>query len=111
MTARAAPPDREGRRFPLAVAVLCGGAALALFVSGTVPAIAERGQLRDLEAGRRALLELLQRESADLAATERALARDPQAVLVELDRLGYTPGDLLDPAAGSGNVDSDRSSR
>ncbi|MEM7204271.1 MAG: hypothetical protein AAF628_28690 [Planctomycetota bacterium] len=112
MARRHLSEDSEPRRFPLAVTVLCGGAALALFFFSTVPAVTERDRLRGLEASRQDLLDILQQESATQGATAAALEVDPQAVLVELDKLQLTPGDLLEEdSEGRENDESDRSSR
>ena len=81
-------------RFPLALAALCGAAALALFLTGTVPALAESEQLEALEQDRAEPLQRLWTESVDLTGRHRALDSDPQAILVELDRLGLMPRDL-----------------
>ena len=87
--------DAESRPFPLLIILFCGLVGLMLFFSSTVPAVAERGELRHLEHSRRALLELLGQQNRAFAHTERALEFDPQTVLVEIDKLGLVPEELL----------------
>jgi hypothetical protein len=89
----------RGSRFPLVVAFVCTGLAAALFVTGTIPALREADDLRRTEQVNRAELLRLLRDSRELRQRQRALAWDPQALLVELDRLGYTPDDLLEDTA------------
>ncbi len=87
--------DARSRKFPLAVFVLCGGAGLALLLTGTVPALAEQSRLRQLESRRQEMLELLQRRADELRRTEVSLDQDPQTLLLEIDKLGLTPDELL----------------
>lgn len=75
---------------------VCAGVALALFATSTAPAWSG---LRGLREAERALLrsrEELGRRIAELGVRGTALDRDPQALLVAIDRLGLTPEELLE---------------
>ena len=84
------------RRFPILVCTICGIAALALFFASTVPAIAQQSQLDQLEADRLEMLQSLIEQNGQWTNTMASLQHDPQTVLVEIDKLGLTPEELLD---------------
>jgi hypothetical protein len=84
------------RRFPALVAVGSLALALLLFLQSTVPALKERQELLRLEADRREQGRELVKEATAFALRRTALSRDIQTVLVELDRQGIYPQELLD---------------
>ena len=90
-----------GVRFPTIISVTCGLLAALLLVTATLPALAERGRIRHLEEARRQMLELVGQQNQQRRRSAVALERDPQALLVEIDRLGLIPDELLarQPAA------------
>ena len=90
--------NSRGGRFPLVVALVCTVLASVLFLTGTVPALREADDLRRTEQSNRAELLQLLRQSRELRQRQRALDWDPQTLLVELDRRGLHPDDMLDDA-------------
>jgi hypothetical protein len=88
--------ESRGGRFPLLVALVCTVLAVALFLTGTVPALREADDLRRTEQSNRTELLQLLRQSQELRQRQRALEWDPQTLLVELDRLGLTPDEILE---------------
>jgi len=100
---------REHSRFPTIVAWPSLGLALLLFFGNSVPALREQAQLRETEAGLRELRARYDDALARLRAstTERGQGSDLQSVLVAIDRIGWTPQELLrsypgEPATGEG---------
>ncbi len=79
------------------VSAVCALAATALFVTTTLPAIGENRELRRLEEDHQRLAERLAREHQDLRDRTWALDRDPQALLMEIDRAGLVPAELPSP--------------
>lgn len=84
------------RRFPALVALGSLVLALLLFLDSTVPALKERRELLRLEADRVELLRQLAREATAFALRRTGLSRDIQTILVELDRQGIYPAELLE---------------
>ncbi len=82
-------------RFPLLLSAFCALLAAVVFFTAMVPAAAEERQLGDIERQRERLLEQLAGRNAALRDTELGLRYDPQTLLVEIDRLGMTPDELL----------------
>jgi hypothetical protein len=72
------------------------GLGLLLFVTTTAPAWGEGRQLRDLLSERHKLRGLLDQHNTDLQRRTQALDWDLQALLVEIDRQGLTPDELLE---------------
>jgi hypothetical protein len=87
--------ERGGDRFPLILGLCCTTLAALLFVTGTLPALRERDDLRNVVESRRQALARLVRETEELRRAQYASTRDPQAVLVEIDALNLTPDELL----------------
>jgi len=83
------------RRFPALVAAGSLVLALLLFFQGTVPALRERRKLLRVEAEQLQVQKELSREATAFALRRTALSRDIQTVLLELDRQGIYPRDLL----------------
>lgn len=101
----------EDTHFPRVVAWLGLILAVVLFLSNTVPAVRERAELRatamDLQA-------LRQQYDAAIAHATAAMPgprgeQDLQSVLVAIDRIGWTPAELLrcypEPVAETLTVD------
>jgi len=84
------------RRFPALVAAGSLLLALLLFFHSTVPALKERDELLRMEAHRLQLQKQLTREATAFALRRTALSRDIQTVLLELDRQGIYPEELLE---------------
>ncbi|MGE3172777.1 MAG: hypothetical protein AB7O97_09125 [Planctomycetota bacterium] len=87
----------EDNPFPLVVAWLGLGLALLLFFANTVPAVREQKELR---ATADELQRLRARYDAAIAhawsgTPGGAGAQDLQSVLVAIDRIGWTPAELL----------------
>ena len=80
--------------FPWAVTLVSGLAALALFVHSTVPATRAHRRLEQIEHESLEQLRRLESYTAALESYRRALPRDPEHVLVELDRLDILAEDL-----------------
>lgn len=82
--------------FPRIVAWLALAAAVALFLRNTVPALRERAELR---ARADEFAELRAQYDAAIAHATAAMPGSPgqdlQAVLVAIDRIGWTPAELL----------------
>lgn len=94
-------PKAEGPEtsFPHWVTWLSLGGALLLFFGNTVPAMRER---QGLQAAERELLDRRREYDQALTAAQLALPGQParaavdlQALLVAIDRLGWTPEELL----------------
>lgn len=84
-------------RFPWVVAWIGLAVAVVLFFSNTVPAVRERGELRATAAD---LQTLRQQYDAAIAHATAALPgpkgeQDLQSILVAIDRIGWTPAELL----------------
>ena len=84
-------------QFPRVVAWLGLALAVVLFLSNTVPAVRERQQLRATATD---LHQLRQQYDAAIAHATAAMPgpageQDLQAVLVAIDRIGWTPAELL----------------
>jgi hypothetical protein len=93
----AAPRNDDETQFPRVVAWLGLVLAVVLFLSNTVPAVRERAELRATA------IDLQNLRSQYDAAIAHAIAampgpggeQDLQAVLVAIDRIGWTPAELL----------------
>lgn len=83
------------RSFPLVVALLSTIAAVALFVTGTIPALQEQKLLSEVEVERQQLHTGLWAELDAESTLRMALAIDLQSLMVELDKQGIYPGDLI----------------
>jgi len=81
--------------FPHWVALLSLGFALTLFLSNTVPALRERDGLQEID---NELKELIAQYEEAIRQTKVGVGDagtyDLQALLVAIDRLGYTPQEL-----------------
>ena len=88
----------EPRRgtLPIVLALFSLVFSALLFMTGTVPALRESEELRETQQRRREQLNELLLRSQDLRQRQQALEWDPQTVLVEIDRLGRMPDDLLE---------------
>lgn len=89
--------DDSETRFPWVVAWIGLAVAVVLFFSNTVPAVRERGELRATAAD---LQNLRQQYDAAIAHATAALPgpkgeQDLQSILVAIDRIGWTPAELL----------------
>lgn len=82
-------------RLPLRLTLVCFGLGLALFFTTSAPAWTERAQLADLLDKKQKLRHLLDESNAELFSRSEALDWDVQALLVEIDRQGMTPDELL----------------
>ena len=91
-------PASGGGSFPLWIALCSTAAALGLFFSTTVPAIAELRFLHDVASQRSSMDQALSRELDRDALHQVRLEYDIQSLLVELDHRGVTPEAFL-PAA------------
>jgi len=94
---KAAAHDEGETRFPWLVAWLGLAVAVVLFFSNTVPAVRDRQELRATATDLKALL---QKYEAAIAHATAALPgpqgeQDLQSVLVAIDRIGWTPAELL----------------
>jgi hypothetical protein len=95
MGGQGAAAEPHGHRLPILVAAACTALAALLFATSTVPALREGEDLRRMERRTRAeLLDLLTR-TRELRERRLALDWDPQTLLVEIDRLGLLPEELL----------------
>lgn len=81
---------------PLGLAFFSITLCVLLFLTGTVPALREASDLRGTEQHNRQQLSDLLERGHDLRQRQQALEWDPQTVLVEIDRLGLLPGELLE---------------
>lgn len=94
--AEAADVDDDGNSFPQIVAWVGLVLALLLFFGNTVPAVRERNELR---ATADELKELRRRYDAAIeharAGTSFGDRENLQSVLVAIDRIGWTPAELL----------------
>ena len=95
-TERRAESEADHRQFPAVVAAGSLLLALLLFFQSTVPALKESHELLRIEEQQRQLLRELTREATAFALRRTALSRDIQTVLVELDRQGIYPAELLE---------------
>ena len=82
-------------RFPVLVTVGSLVLALGLFFQSTVPALQERRELLEVERHKLAQQRALAREATSFALKRSSLDTDIQIILVELDRQGIYPADLL----------------
>ncbi len=82
-------------RFPVLVTVGSLVLALGLFFQSTVPALRERRELLEVERHKVAQQRALAREATSFALKRSSLDTDIQIILVELDRQGIYPADLL----------------
>lgn len=114
MTTATGHDDGE-TRFPWVVAWIGLALAVVLLFSNTVPALRDRVELR---ATARDLQQLRQQYDAAIAHATAALPgpqgeQDLQSILVAIDRIGWTPAELLrcypepPPVAGDAAVDRD----
>jgi len=107
----AAVRDDDESGFPQVVAWLGLGLALLLFFGNTVPAVRESRGLRATAADLDALRQQYDRAIAHAAASAPGSMgqQDLQSVLVAIDRIGWTPAELLahypDPLAGQDGAD------
>ena len=90
----APPPPRPGT-FPVVVTVISLLLALGLFFQSTAPALQERQELAQVELQKRAQLQEMMRQTTAFALRRTALEWDLQTILVELDRQGIYPGEIL----------------
>lgn len=93
---------REGRnrsRFPLLVTLACVATGLTLFFTTTMPALRERATLTSVAAEQARLRAQLDELRTRTLRTREALRHDPQTILLEIDRLGMIPDELLPPAS------------
>lgn len=93
----AATRNDDETQFPRVVAWFSLALAVALFVSNIVPAVRERQQLRATATD---LQELRRQYDAAIAHATAAMPgpggeQDLQSVLVAIDRIGWTPSELL----------------
>ena len=82
-------------RFPVLVTVGSLVLALGLFFQSTVPALRERRELLEVEQVKLAQQRTLAREATSFALKRSTLGTDIQIILLELDRQGIYPADLL----------------
>jgi hypothetical protein len=99
--------ERGASRLPGRLTLLSLGLGLLLFMTTTAPVWNEGRRLRDVLAERQKLRDLLDERNTELQCRTEALEWDLQALLVEIDRQGMTPDELLDdreqhPAAPRG---------
>ncbi|GAB4150828.1 MAG: hypothetical protein Fur0037_19460 [Planctomycetota bacterium] len=87
------PRERESS-FPHWVTWLSLAAAVLLFLGNTVPALREKAELREAQ---RELSDLRARYERAMQQARTAIAApdDLQSLLVAIDRLGWTPAELL----------------
>ena len=100
---RQSPPER-GSVLPLLLAVIFLVAGAMLFLTSTVPALRERDILLDKHGELAGLQARLEKALASWRGRERAMDEDIETLLVEIDKLGLLPEELvagLHPA-GSG---------
>ena len=83
-------------RLPLRLTLVAFGLGLVLFFSTSAPAWTEHRQLGELVDKQRKLRDLLDQKNAELFGRSEALDWDVQALLVEIDRQGMTPDELLE---------------
>lgn len=83
-------------RLPLRLTLVCFGLGLVLFFTTSAPAWTEQAQLGDRLDQQQKARQLLDYRNADLASRSEALDWDVQALLVEIDRQGMTPDELLE---------------
>ncbi len=88
---RADPPSAD--LFPWLVTLGCLVVALVLFGHSTMPALAERDALRAVAEQKAEALRQATSEAAKVERQEATLGRDPEAVLIEMDRHGLAPDD------------------
>ncbi len=92
------PTGRVGEQtlpFPMLVTFGALTAALLLFLTNTAPALREQQLLEQAERDQLHLRQLYVRRLAELRTREDSRVRDLQSLLVAIDSLGLTPGELL----------------
>ncbi|MCC6671797.1 MAG: hypothetical protein IT458_12095 [Planctomycetes bacterium] len=80
---------------PMVAAMVCLGLGLVLFFEGTVPALRERDQHLATHGQLLRLRDAYDRAIRRAYEVEAALDDDPETILVQIDRLGLTPAELL----------------
>jgi hypothetical protein len=75
--------------------------ALLLFFQSTVPALKESHELLRMEKQQLQLVRELTREATAFALRRTGLSRDIQTILIELDRQGIYPEELLEELRGA----------
>lgn len=81
--------------FPLLLAILFLGGAALLFVTSTLPALRERDTLLDKRLELARIQERLESALAKWRGREQAMDEDIETLLVEIDRLGLLPEELV----------------
>jgi hypothetical protein len=84
------------RTFPAWITLLSTLVAMLLFLTMTVPAVREQRELRRIESEKARLRAQYEDTLRTDRERRRALHWDPQTVLLEIDRLGLTPQELLE---------------
>ena len=85
--------------FPWVVCLVGIGIGLTILFRTTIPALAERRELESIEQRVRLDADDAERARRQLSARQERLERDPETVLVELDRLGIDARQLPPAAA------------
>jgi len=102
---RRSPPQR-GSVLPLLLAVIFLVAGAMLFLTSTVPALRERDILLDKHGELAGLQARLEKALASWRGRERAMDEDIETLLVEIDKLGLLPEELVagmhSPGSGAG---------
>jgi len=96
MAGRGATNSIRPGGLPLGLAAFSIALSLLLFLTGTVPALREARDLERTEQQNIQDLTDLLGQTRDLRQRQQALDWDPQTVLMEIDRLGLVPDELLE---------------
>ena len=99
-----------GDPFPAVVSLGCVIAGICLFVHSTMPALAERRALDEVEQTARYHLEARIDKAIRLHHWLRELPFDPEALIVEFDRKGLMPEQAIEQTRSSRRQSSRRQS-
>lgn len=91
----------RGSVFPLLLAAVCVIATGLLFLTSTLPALRERDVLAEKRADLTRIQQRLETALANWRGREQAMDDDIETLLVEIDKLGMLPEELV---AGFGGV-------
>ena len=84
-----------GGAFPLWVTAGTLALTLALLVSTTLPALRDRGALQQIEQEKTRLRDLYEEQRRANQRSRATLRHDPQTILLEMDRLGLMPDEVM----------------
>jgi hypothetical protein len=97
-----------GGAFPLWVTAGTLALTLALLVTTTLPALQDRDALQRTEREKTRLRDLYEEQRRANQRSRAALRHDPQTILLEMDRLGLMPDELVPPAGDAAPAETAR---